>query len=412
MGRVVVTGLGTVCPSGNCTKDAWEAVVAGNSGVAPITLFDTSDHQIKIGAEVKNFDPKSFLQQKELRRYSRFIQFALSAAKEAIEESGFDWQSHSEDHGCCFGVGLGALARYEESTLQLKEFGERRVSPFFIPSVIPSMASGAVAQKYRLQGPSISPATACASGAHAIGEAYRYIRDGFAKVMVCGGAEAVISPLGVSGFTSLKALSSWQGDPTQASRPFDKDRDGFVIGEGAGALVLEDLESARKRGVKIYGEVVGYGLTCDAFHITAPADDHEGGQRCMKMALKSASLDSSDIGYINAHGTSTKLNDMYESTAIREIFGSHADKVAISSTKGVTGHCIGAAGAIEAIFTLLAMTNSTIPPTINYNTADPECPLDYTPNEARERRVRYALSNSFGFGGVNASLLFCNGSLV
>lgn len=404
MRRVVVTGLGMVAPTGNNVKAAWEAALEGRTAVDRISLFDPKDLPVQIAAEVKNFDPASVLDAKEARRVTRFVQFAIAASKEAIADSGYDITGFTDRAGTSIGVGLGALYDIEENAITLREQGAKRISPFFIPYAIANMAAGAVSIHNKLKGPNICPTTACASGTHGVGEGFLYIKHGLADMMLCGGAESTISPLGIASFAALKALSRRNDDPQTASRPFDAERDGFVMGEGAGLLVLEELEHAKKRGAKIYAEVIGYGLTGDANHITAPAPEAEGGQRCMAMALETGGINASDVDYINAHGTSTEMNDHFESTAIQKIFGSHANKLAVSSTKGVTGHCIGAAGGIEAIYTVLAVKQGVMPPTANYKNADPNCPLDYIPNTAREKKVRVALSNSFGFGGTNATI--------
>ncbi|MBF0441102.1 MAG: beta-ketoacyl-ACP synthase II [Oligoflexales bacterium] len=406
MKRVVITGVGTVCPVGLSTMESWDAILAGKCGVGLISLFDPEDLPVKIAAEVKNFNPVLAMDVKEAGRTTRFIQLAVSAANEAVLDSGFDFESNCERHGSSIGVGMGALSYIEDNVKILIEKGAKRVSPFFIPMVIPNMAAGFITVKYHLCGPSLCPATACASGSHAIGEGYRYIVSDLADVMVCGGAESVLSPVGLAGFASMKALSRRNDSPETASRPFDLDRDGFVMGEGAGILVLEELDHALRRGAKIYAEMVGYGITCDAYHITAPSPDGYGGKRCMLQAMESGGIGLEDVGYINAHGTSTKLNDKLESAAIESIFKEKVKNVSISSTKGATGHCIGAAGAIEAIFSILAIRDRIVPPTINYETRDPECRLDYTPNFPREKNIEISLSNSFGFGGVNATLAF------
>ncbi len=393
-----------VAPTGNDVKSAWEAALEARTGVDRISLFDPKDLPVHIAAEVKNFDPTTVLDAKEARRVTRFVQFAIAASKEAIADSGYNIQGNTERSGVSVGVGLGALYDIEENSITLRDQGPKRISPFFIPYTIANMAAGAVSMHNNLKGPNICPTTACASGTHGVGEGFLYIRQGLADVMVCGGAESTISPLGIASFAALKALSRRNDDPKTASRPFDAERDGFVMGEGAGLLVLEELEHAKKRGAKIYAEVVGYGLTGDAYHITAPAPEAEGGQRCMRMALETGNINPEDVDYINAHGTSTEMNDHYESAAIQKVFGGHAHKLGVSSTKGVTGHCIGAAGGIEAIYTVLAVKNGIMPPTANYKNADPNCPLDYIPNSAREKKVRVALSNSFGFGGTNATI--------
>lgn len=407
MRRVVITGMGIVAPTGNTIKDAWDNALAARSGVDRITLFDASALPVTIAAEVKNYDPTDALDPKDARRTTRFIQFAASASKQALTDAGYALAGTDVDttrYGVSIGVGLGALYDIEENTLILKEKGPRRVSPFFIPYAIANMAAGVVSINNNLKGPNMCTTTACASGTHAIGEGMMYIQQNMADMMVCGGAESTISPLGITAFAALKALSTRNDDPKTASRPFDKDRDGFVMGEGAGILVLEELEHARKRGARIYAELIGYGMSGDANHITAPAPEGEGGQRCMRMALQSARMNPQDCDYINTHGTSTPVGDIYESQAIQRVFGDAARTMSVSSTKGVTGHCIAAAGGIEAIYTVLAVHHNIIPPTANVINQDPECTLDYTPNVPKERVVKFALSNSFGFGGTNATI--------
>lgn len=405
--RVVVTGLGIVSPIGNNKETAWTAAIQGRSGVRRITRFDASSLSVQIAAEVKDFNPGLALEAKEINRTSRFCQYAAVAAKEAIEDSGLRWQEANTDlWGTSIGVGLGALEDIEESSISLNKEGAKKVSPFFLPYAIPNMAAGVVSRNFNLRGPNICTTTACASGTHGIGEAWMYIQQGMADVMIAGGSEAAISPLGIVSFMNMKALSRENENPEQASKPFDANRTGFVMGEGCGLVVLEEYEHAKKRGAKIYAEMVGYGMSGDAHHITAPAPEGEGGQRCMALALKSAKLDPQKVGYINAHGTSTKMNDEYETAAIKKIFGGHATSLAISSTKGVTGHCLGAAGGIEAVLTVMSIFHSLIPPTANYQTPDPACDLDYTVGGCKELAVDFALSNSFGFGGTNASIIF------
>lgn len=405
MKQVVITGIGAVTPVGNDLNESWNGILEGRTGVDRITLFDPGDSPVKIAAEVKGFEPKLVMNQKQIRQSTRFVQLALAGAQQAIMDSGLDTEMTSDRFGCVVGVGLGALNDIEENSYLLRDYGVKKISPYFIPMAIPNMAAGYISQRFNLRGPSCCIATACASGTHAVGEAFRYIQNNMADVMVCGGAESVISPLGIASFAVMKALSRRNDDPQRASRPFDRDRDGFILGEGSGILILEELEHAKNRGAKIYARVAGYGLSSDAYHITAPAPDAEGGKRSMKMALDDAGIDPIDIDYINAHGTSTKLNDQYESTAIANLFGAHTKNLAISSTKGSTGHCIGAAGGIEAALCACAIQHSVIPPTINYQTPDPDCPLNYTPNEPRQRKIRFALSNSFGFGGANATII-------
>ncbi|MGE0172844.1 MAG: beta-ketoacyl-ACP synthase II [Oligoflexales bacterium] len=404
MKRVVVTGVGMIAPTGSNVKEAWNAAIEGRTGVDKIQVFDPKDLPVQIAAEVKNFDPSQHFDEKEARKTTRFVQFALVAGKEAIIDSGLNVEGNTDRYGCSIGVGLGALYDIEENAYILRDKGHRRVSPFFIPYAIANMAAGCVSMAHNLKGPNLCPTTACASGTHGVGEGYLHILNDYADVMLCGGAESTISPLGITSFAALKALSRRNDDPKGASRPFDTDRDGFVMGEGSGLLVLEELEHAKRRGAKIYAEIVGYGMSGDAYHITQPSPNAEGGQRCMRIALNTGKINPADVDYINAHGTSTKMNDHFESVAIETVFGDAAKKISISSTKGVTGHCIAAAGGIEAIYTVLATKHNLIPPTINYQTPDPDCRLDYTPNTARERKVNIALSNSFGFGGTNATI--------
>jgi len=407
MRRVVVTGLGIVSPIGNTVEQAWGNAVAGASGIRKISLFDPSNLHVQIAAEVKDFDASNALDAKELLRTSRFCQFAAVAAKSAMEDSGLDSENSDTNlWGASVGVGLGALNDIEAAAINLEKRGPKKVSPFFLPYAIPNMAAGVVSKNHRLKGPNICTTTACSSGTHAIGEAFNLITQGAADVMVAGGAEAAISPLGITSFMNMKALSRSNDTPESASKPFDLNRNGFVMGEGCGLVVLEEYETAKKRGAKIYAEVVGYGMSGDAYHITAPAPEGEGAQRCMRSALKLAKIAPDQIDYINAHGTSTKLNDMYETAATRKVFGAHASSLSLSSTKGVTGHCLGAAGGIEGVLTALAVHHALVPPTANYSTPDPDCDLDYTPNQARERKIVYALSNSFGFGGTNATIIF------
>jgi 3-oxoacyl-[acyl-carrier-protein] synthase II len=410
MRRVVVTGLGVVAATGNDVKSSWSNTLEGRSGVARIGCFDASALPVQIAAEAKGFDPGDTLEFKEAKRTTRFVQFAAVAAKEALRDAGIDLVpkdlASRDDWGCSIGVGIGGLDDISVNTLILKEQGPKRVSPFFMPYTIANMAAGVVSRLYHLRGPNICTTTACTSGTHGVGEAYLYIRNGMADVMIAGGAESAICPLGIAAFAALKALSTNNDHPEEASRPFELNRDGFVMGEGAGILILEDYEHAKRRGATIYAEGAGYGLSGDAHHITAPPPAGEGAQRCMTMALKSAKVAAADVDYINAHGTSTGLNDKYESAAIQKVFGPHAATVSISSTKGVTGHCLGAAGGIEAVYTTLAIHHGVVPPTANLRTPDPDCPLDYTPLTARQRKIRYALSNSFGFGGTNGTLLF------
>jgi 3-oxoacyl-[acyl-carrier-protein] synthase II len=407
MRRVVVTGLGMIAPTGKNVDECWRNAVAGKSGISRISIFDPKELPVQIAGEVKEINTSESLDPKEAQRVSRYVALAAIAGREAVLNSGLPYSTaQTQRWGCSIGVGLGGLADIEENTLILEHKGPRRISPFFLPYTIPNMGAGVVSKYYNLKGPNMCTTTACASGTHAIGEALLYIRGGLADVMVAGGAESALSPLGISAFAVMKALCADNDHPETASRPFDKDRDGFVMGEGAGIVVLEELEHARKRGAKIYAEVVGYGLSGDAHHITAPAPEGEGAERCMRMALETANAPVQEVDYINAHGTSTKLNDWYETMAIKRVFGDHARKLAVSSTKGVTGHCLGAAGGIEAVYSIMALHNSMIPPTANYKTRDPDCDLDYVTEGSRQQSLRYALSNSFGFGGTNGSLLF------
>lgn len=404
MRRVVITGLGMVAPTGNNLRDAWSATIEAQSGIGRITHYDASQAKVQIAGEVKNFTSRGVADMKDERRMTRFVLLAAAAADDAMKDSGLDTSKNAERYGCIIGVGMGGLPEIQENAGVLKEKGEKRISPFFIPYSIPNMAAGYVSIVHNLKGPNLCPTTACSSGTHAVGEAFHYIRSGLADAVLCGGAESTICSLGIASFTALKALSTRNDDPLTASRPFDRDRDGFVMGEGAGILILEELEHAKRRGAKIYAEVVGYGVSGDAGHITAPPERHEGAYRCMDLTLKSAGLNRSDVQYINAHGTSTPINDQYESEAILDLFGDHAKKIAVSSTKGVTGHCLGAAGGLEAVFTAMTIYDGVIPPTANYHTPDPACPLDYVPNVARRQKIDVALSNSFGFGGTNATI--------
>ncbi len=407
MRRVVVTGLGMVAPCGNNVQDAWKAAVNGETGVGAITKFAAEDLPVRIAAEVKGFEIGDILEYKEARRTTMFVQYAAKAAHEAFHHAGLAGHSGSTDSwGVSVGVGMGGIEDIENNTLILKEHGPKRVSPFFMPYVIANMATGVVSKILNFRGPNICPTTACSSGTHGVGEAYLYIKNELADVMIAGGSESAISRLSVSAFASMKALSTNNDDPKNASRPFDLNRDGFVMGEGAGILVLEELEHAKRRGAKIYAEVVGYGMSGDAHHITAPAPEGEGAQRCMQMALKMGKIAPDQVQYINAHGTSTPMNDKFETQAIQKVFGTNAGKISISSTKGVTGHCLGAAGGIEAVFSVLAINHSLVPPTANLTTSDPDCHLDYTPLKAKERKIQYAISNSFGFGGTNATVAF------
>lgn len=406
MMRVVITGCGVVSSLGVGKSSFWNSLLAGRSGIGKITQFDSQTFDSQIAGEVKNFIPPAFISLKDIKKTSRFVQFALSAAEQALEESGLSLEENDPySAGVAIGSGIGSLGVIEREHKVFLEKGVKRISPFLIPMLLTNEAAGQVAIQFNLKGVNFCTTTACASGAHAIGEAYWVIRRGSAKVMVCGGTESCITPLGVGGFCALRALSKRNIQPEKASRPFDKERDGFVMAEGSGIVILEELEHARKRGAFIYGELSGYGATCDAYHITAPAPDGEGAAKAMKMALEEAGVSLKERLYINAHGTSTQLNDKIETKAIKRVFGDFAKSIYISSTKSMTGHSLGAAGAIEFIACCLAIKNKIIPPTINYENPDPECDLDYVPNEAREFNLEIALSNSLGFGGHNAALL-------
>ena len=405
--RVVVTGLGAVTPIGNDVAAYWDGLRSGRNGVAPITLFDASRHACRFAAEVKAFDSSAWLEPKEAKRWDRFCQFGVVAAKQAVTAAGLSIDDSSRHRvGVSIGSGVGGLLRMETQAHVLAERGPDRVSPFCVPMMIPNMATGLAAIALGARGPSSAVATACAAGSNAIGDAFRQIQLGLADAMVCGGAESAITPLGVAGFASAKALSFRNDDPATASRPFDAERNGFVIGEGAGVLVLESLEHARSRGATILAEVVGYGTTCDAHHITAPSPGGSGGAEAIRLALIDARLDATAVDYINAHGTSTQANDSNETAAIKTALGDHAYRIPVSSTKSMTGHLLGGSGGIEAVASVLAIQHNIVPPTINYSNPDPACDLDVVPNEARERTVNVVLSNSFGFGGHNVCLAF------
>jgi 3-oxoacyl-[acyl-carrier-protein] synthase II len=396
-----------VIPTGIGTATAWKNVCEGKSGIGPLTRFDTNRFETKIAGEVKGFDPELCIDKKEIKRMDLFVQFALVATKEALEDARLEITPEiGERLGVIVGTGLGGLPTFEKNHTALMEKGPGRVSPFFIPMLIANMASGHIAMHFGAKGPNTCVVTACATGAHSIGDAFRVIQYGDAEVIIAGGTEANIAPLTVAGFNAMKALSTRNDEPEKASRPFEKNRDGFVVSEGAGIMILEELEHALRRGAKIYGELIGYGYTADAYHITAPSPDGDGAARCMRMALKDAGLKPEQVDTINAHGTSTTLNDLTETKAIKTVFGEHARQVPISGTKSMTGHLLGAAGSTEAIFALLTIRDGIIPPTINYEVPDPECDLDYVPNVARRVSVGVAMSNAFGFGGTNATLLF------
>jgi 3-oxoacyl-[acyl-carrier-protein] synthase II len=405
--RVVVTGLGIISPVGNTVPEAWDNVLAGRSGIGRITNFDPSRLAAQIAGEVKNFDVTKYLSPKEARRMDRFIHFGMAAGLQAWKDSGNAVTPETaERFGINFGSGMGGLPLIEEMYEELKKSGPRRISPFFIPGTIINMIAGNLSIMLGTKGPNLAIVTACTTSTHCVGEAAKSIRYGEADVMIAGGAESTVTELAVGGFAAARALSTRNDDPTAASRPWDKDRDGFVLGEGAAALVLEELEHAKKRGARIYAEVAGYGVSSDAYHMTAPAEDGDGAFRCMRNALRDSGLGVETVDYINAHGTSTPLGDIAETVAVKRLLGERAKQVAVNSTKSMTGHLLGAAGGIEALFTVLALQNQVSPPTINLQSPDPLCDLDYVPNAARKMTIRTAISNSFGFGGTNGSLVF------
>jgi len=403
---VVVTCMGVISPVGNSVAEFWESLVSGKSGVTKVTKFDASDLPTKIAAEVKDFDPENYMDRKDVRRTDAFVQYGIAAARQAVEDAGLELdQTELERFGVIIGSGIGGIETFEQQHATLIEKGPARVSPFFIPMMIADMAAGQISMVLGARGPNFATVSACASGAHAIGEAFRILQKGDADVVLCGGTEAAITPLGMAGFCSMKAMSTRDIEPERASRPFDRERDGFVMGEGAGMVVLETLQHALARKARrIYAFLRGYGATADAHHVTAPSPGGEGAARAMKLAIADAGLEPTDIDYINAHGTSTPLNDKLETKAVKRVFGEYAQGVAVGSTKSMTGHLLGAAGGIEFIACILAMNSSTVPPTINYENPDPECDLDYVPNVARKREVRAALTNSLGFGGHNVTL--------
>jgi len=404
--RVVVTGIGLVSPLGTGTAKNWQAIQAGENGINTISLFDASQYSSQIAGEVRDFDPQVFIERRELRKMDRFIQFALAAAELAVEDAGLKREQIEGDRsGVYIGSGIGGIGTIEENYRILLEKGPNRVSPFFLVASIINEASGQVSIRFRAKGPNSATATACATSTHAVGDSFRIIARGDADIMITGGAEAPITPLGVAGFCSLRALSTRNDAPEKASRPFDAQRDGFVMGEGAGIIILEELGHALKRDARIYAEIVGYGMTGDAYHVTAPCLDGDGAYRAMKLALEDAGIAPEEVDYINAHGTSTSYNDKIETLAIKKLFRDHAYKLAVSSTKSMTGHLLGAAGGYEAGITALALFHQILPPTRNYEFPDPECDLDYVPNQARAAEIRYALANSFGFGGTNGTLL-------
>ncbi|HUI27453.1 MAG TPA: beta-ketoacyl-ACP synthase II [Candidatus Kryptonia bacterium] len=405
--RVVVTGLGLVTPLGSTVQKNIDALMQGHSGIAPITHFDASTYPSRIAGEVRDFNPEDFIEKKEIKKMDRFIHLAIGAAQMAVDDATFMIApAAAERVGVLIGVGMGGISTIEETVTAYNEHGLRRVSPFFIPRLIANLAPGWIAIRLGAKGVNYAPASACSSGGHAIGEAYRLIRYGYQDAMIAGGAEAAVTPLGVGGFAAMRALSTRNDEPARASRPFERDRDGFVIAEGAGVVILEELTAAQQRGARIYAEIVGYGANADAYHITTPAPEGQGAARCMQFALEDGEIDPLEVDYINAHGTSTSYNDATETRAIKRLFGEHAARLAVSSTKSMTGHLLGAAGGVEAVYTAIALHQQCVPPTINYEAPDPECDLDYVPNRPRRMRVRVALSNSFGFGGTNVCLAF------
>ena len=405
--RVVITGAGAVTPVGNTAGEFWTSLLAGRSGIGPITRFDASQMPTRIAGEIKGFDPLKYIDRKDDRKFDRFLKYAVACAVMAVEDAELKTDNvDATRFGVLVGSGIGGIETLLEQYSILTEKGPDRVSPFFVPMIIVNMAAGVISMRFGAKGPNSSVVTACATGNHAIGDAARIIQRGDADVMIAGGSEAIIIPLTIAGFCQMKAMSTRNDDPTRASRPFDAERDGFVCGEGGGLVVLESLEHARARDARIYAEVVGYGMTGDAHHMTAPDPEGDGAARAMAAALRDAAIEPSAVGYINAHGTSTPYNDKFETIAIKRVFGEHAKKLAVSSTKSMTGHLLGAAGGIEAIATAFALHHGVLPPTMNYEKADPDCDLDYIPNQARPQEVEIALSNAFGFGGTNATLAF------
>jgi len=407
--RVVITGLGMVSPLGNTVEENWDAVSHGRSGLGLITRFDTTDFPAKIAGEVKKFNPEDFIEdKKEIKKMDTFLHYALASGKMAVHSSGIVINDENAERvGVLVGAGLGGLATIERYHTLFLQGGPKKISPFFVPMLIINLAPGQISMYFGAKGPNSSIVTACATGNHSIGEAFKIIQRGDADAMIAGGVESTITPLAVGGFSAMKALTSTHNhEPTLASRPFERDRDGFVIAEGAGILMMEELESAKKRGAHIKAEIIGFACNADAYHITAPSPNGEGAARCMNLTLKDAGLNYSDVDYINAHGTSTPMNDLAETQAMKTVFKDHIKNIAVSSTKSMTGHMLGAAGGVEAIFSVLALQNSLLPPTINYDNPDPECDLDYVPNVAREKKIKVVMSNSFGFGGTNATLIF------
>lgn len=405
--RVVITGVGMITPLGIGVEESWKGLVDGNPGIRRITQFDASAFPTQIAGEVQNFNPEDYIELKEIKKMDRFIHFALAAAEMAVKDAGFSVTGQNADRvGVIVGSGIGGLHAIEHYHSVLLEKGPRKITPFFIPMLVVNLAAGQISIRFGAKGPNSAVATACATGSHAIGDAFKIIQRGDADAVIAGGTEAVITPLGIGGFNAMKALSTRNDAPEKASRPFDIARDGFVMGEGAGIVILESFENAMDRGAKIYAEIVGYGMTADAYHITAPAPGGEGAARCMAMALNDGGVSASEVGYINAHGTSTKFGDELETSAIKTVFGDHAYKLTVSSTKSMIGHLLGAAGGVEGVISILAVHHDIVPPTINLDNPDPECDLDYVPHQARRMTVDYALTNSFGFGGTNACLLF------
>lgn len=405
--RVVVTGIGVVSPVGIGAEENWRNIIEARSGIGRVTLFDPTNYSSQIAGEVKNFDPTRFLSDKEIRRMDRFIQFGMAAGIEAFEDAGLEvTDANAERIGVYVGSGIGGVQTIEETAVLVKERGPRRVSPFYIPSSIINMVAGNLSIKYGLKGPNLALVTACSSATHSIGDASRLIEYGDADVMIAGGAEAGITPSGVAGFSNAKAMSTRNNSPETASRPWDADRDGFVLGEGAGILVLEELEHARKRGARIYAELSGFGMSADAFHITSPPESGDGAMRCMRNALRNAGLNLDSVQYVNAHGTSTPVGDLAETAALKTLFGDQVRGIAVSSTKSMTGHLLGAAGGVEAVYTVLSIYHQIAPPTANLMTPDPHCDLDYVPGSARDMKIDVAISNSFGFGGTNGTLVF------
>ncbi len=408
--RVAITGLGVVTPLGNDVETTWSALVEGKSGIGPITYFDTSSFTSHVAGEVRGFNPENYMQKKDVKKTDQFIHFALAAAQEAMADSGLEIdESYAEEVGVLVGAGLGGLPMLEEIHDVLKEKGPSRITPFFIPGLIANMASGMISMKYNAKGPNACICTACATGTHCIGDAARLIERGDAVAMIAGSTESVISPLAVGGFAAMRALSTHNDPPEKASRPFDVSRNGFVIGEGAGVVILEELEFAKKRGARIYGEIIGYGMSGDAYHMTQPDPNGDGPSRCMRMSLKDAGIAPEDVDYINAHGTGTPQGDINETNSVKAVLKDHAYKIPVSSTKSMTGHLLGGAGGVETVFSVLALDRGVIPPTINLEEADPQCDLDYVPNEARQTDARVCLNNSFGFGGTNATIILRRG---